>query len=106
LGPPDRGNAGRIMKALELFGAPTDGITLADLSRPGIVFQIGGPPRRIDILTAIDGVDFDEACSGRLEFTIEDLRILILNRDHLIRNKKAAGRPKNIADLKLLQGGE
>jgi hypothetical protein len=106
LGPPDRGNAGRIMKALELFGAPTDGITRADLSRPGIVFQIGGPPRRIDILTAIDGVDFDEACSGRLEFTIEDLRILILNRDHLIRNKKAAGRPKNIADLKLLQGGE
>ena len=54
-------NAARTMRALAVFGAPLQDLTAADLSRPGIVFQIGIAPLRIDVLTAIDGVDFEDA---------------------------------------------
>ena len=65
--------------------------------------QIGVAPRRIDILTAIEGVDFEEAWQNRMEVEIEDLRIPVLSREDLVRNKKAAARPQDLADVSRLE---
>ena len=103
---PTRDNAERVWRALVAFGAPLETLTLEDLTTPGVFFQIGVPPRRIDILTAIDGVKFEEAWQTRLECLIDGIGLSVLGRDALIRNKRAAGRPKDLADLVWLEGGE
>jgi hypothetical protein len=61
-------------------------------------------PCRIDILTQIDGLTFDEAWPCRMEVVIGDLTVPVLSRDHLIRNKQASGRPKDRADVQALRG--
>lgn len=88
----------RVFAALRRFGAPLFGTTLEDLSTPGMVLQIGVVPVRIDLLTAISGVDFDEAWQRRVEVEIEGLRIPCISRADYIKNKRAAGRPKDLAD--------
>ena len=103
---PTRENATRVWEALMAFGAPLETLTLEDLTMPGVFFQIGIPPRRIDILTAIDGVEFDEAWEGRLDCAIDGIELSVLGREALIRNKRAAGRPKDLADLAWLESGE
>ena len=100
---PDRANAERVFAALNRFGAPRFDLTLEDLSRPGTVFQLGVPPGRIDILTAIDGVTFPQAWKGRLTTHVAGLRISVLGRRELERNKRAAARPKDLVDLLALQ---
>ena len=81
-------------------------LTLDDLTTPGVFFQIGVPPRRIDILTAIDGVEFEEAWHTRLDCEIDGIELSVLGREALIRNKRAAGRPKDLADVAWLEDGE
>lgn len=100
----DADNAHRVWAALSGFGAPLDALTLraSDLERAGNVWQIGVPPRRIDILTAIDGVEFDEAWSGRHMHRIGDLEVPFLGLGALRINKAATGRAKDVADLELL----
>ena len=88
------------------FGAPLHDLTEDDLARPGTVFQIGVVPNRIDILTEISGVTFDEAWSRRESFVIEDHGLPFLSRADLARNKRAAGRPKDLVDLAALEGDE
>ncbi len=104
---PTDENAPRVFEALARFGAPLQalGITLQDLLAPGVVCQIGLPPRRIDVTTAIDGVSFGEAWEGRLEGSLGPVRLSYIGRDALIRNKEAAGRAKDLADLELLRRG-
>jgi hypothetical protein len=92
-------NAARVWQALIRFGAPTRGLTQSDLATPDVVFQIGVAPRRIDILTSIDGVTFDEAWPHRLTVSLEGVSIPVIGRAHLIQNKRAAGRPKDLTDL-------
>jgi len=99
----DPQNAGRVIAALRRFGAPLLDVKEEDFRTPGTVFQIGVAPRRIDILTAIDGVEFDEAWTNRVEVEIEGLRIPVLSREHVLRNKRASGRPKDIADVRELE---
>jgi hypothetical protein len=105
---PSAENAGRVLAALRAFGAPIDdhGITAADLTVPGTVYQIGLPPRRIDILTQISGVTFDEAWDSRIALSVPGLEIPVLGRAALARNKRAAGRDKDLADLRLLEEQE
>ncbi len=91
-------NAPRVRRALQRFGAPVEEITEADLSTPDNVLQIGLPPRRVDVLTSIDAVKFAEAWGARLEVTLEGLEVPILGREHLVRNKRAVGRPQDLAD--------
>lgn len=102
---PSRENATRTLAALRAFGAPVDahGIGEDDLAAPGTVYQIGLPPRRIDILTGISGVTFDEAWRGRVTLRLPELEVPVLGRAALARNKRAAGRDKDLADLKLLE---
>jgi hypothetical protein len=99
-------NAERIMKALSIFGAPLFNLAHEDLQKPGLIFQIGVAPNRIDILTSIDGVEFDEAWSLCKEIEIENLKVPIISRIHLLQNKKAAGRPKDKADIAWLESSD
>lgn len=99
-------NAQRIWRALQRFGAPLFGLTANDLQTLGLVFQIGVVPQRIDILTAIDGVLFDEAWPQRKTVEIEGLTIAVIGRTQLIQNKKVAGRPKDLADVAWLETTE
>lgn len=99
----DAGNAKRVMEALAEFGAPLHEITEIDLQRPGVVFQIGVAPLRIDILTAIDAVDFDEAWAKRLSTSFAGQPVPVLSVEHLIRNKRAVGRAQDLADLEWLE---
>jgi hypothetical protein len=96
---PQQENAGRVMSALRTFGAPLFGLTIEDLLRVDTVFQIGVAPNRIDILTGITGVLFEEAWLNRLTVRIDDQLVPVIGRAELIRNKAATGRPKDQADL-------
>ena len=95
---PSAENSERVYRSMASFGAPLHEIDEATFATPGIVFQIGVAPRRIDIITAISGVEFDDAYQQRQIVEIEDLSISILSLDDLIRNKRATGRDKDRLD--------
>lgn len=97
-------NAARVWRALDHFKAPLRDLKMDDLKTPGMVFQIGVVPCRIDILTSVDGVEFDEAWPDRLAVEVEGLKIPIIGRFHLLQNKKASGRPRDLADVAWLEG--
>jgi hypothetical protein len=99
-------NAERVWTALARFGAPLGDLTKGDLATPEIVFQIGQPPCRIDVLTAIDGITFDEAWPRRLTIAIEDLEVPVLGREDLLANKRATARPQDLADVAWLGSGD
>jgi len=100
---PDAANAARVYEALRLFGAPLQELSASDLARAGTVFQIGVPPNRIDIVTAIDGVAFPDAWADRVTTTYGEEAVLVIGRRHLIQNKRASGRPQDLLDLKVLE---
>ena len=100
---PDEKNAHRILRALSDFGAPTVDLTVDDLRRKDTIFQIGMPPLRIDIITNIDGVEFDEAWPNRLETVFGGVPAFVISREHLIINKKTAARLQDLADVQQLQ---
>jgi hypothetical protein len=102
---PTPENARRVMAALEEFGAPLFDLTLDDLSRPGVVFQMGVPPYRIDLNTELTGVTFDECWEGHAVAHVEGLELPVIAREAMIRNKRATGRPKDRLDLELLGEG-
>jgi len=99
---PDAETAPKVYRVLAEFGAPLHDLTVDDLATPGMVFQIGIEPSRIDILTAISGVAFDDAWENKLNIELDDIKLNIIGRDDLIVNKRACGRPKDIADAETL----
>ena len=102
---PDPKNAERVWTALTEFGAPLRAFDLsqADLTASGVAFQMGEPPRRIDILTAITGVDFEEAWATRSVHRVGDLDVPFLGRAALLDNKRATARAKDLADVAVLE---
>jgi hypothetical protein len=98
-------NAERVWRALRRFKAPMRDLTVDDLTTLDTVFQIGLAPRRIDVLTSIDGVDFEEAWPQRREVDIAGQHFAVIGWDDLLRNKKACRRPKDQADVLWLEGG-
>jgi hypothetical protein len=86
-----------------VFGAPVDELTEHDLSEPGLVFQIGIAPVRIDVLTAIDGVTFPEAWRDQVQTTFDGTPTAVLSLPHLIANKRSSGRLQDLADLERLE---
>lgn len=100
---PDPENAGRVLRALAAFGAPVADLTERDLSAPGLLFQIGVAPVRIDVVTAIDGVAFDDAWGERVETRFGGQPTAVLSLRHLIVNKRAAGRLQDLADVERLE---
>jgi hypothetical protein len=99
---PTSENAQRVIDSLTAFGAPLHGTTVADLAAPHFVLQIGAPPIRIDVITSITGVTFDEAWPARLNAEFDGMPVGVLSRHHLIQNKRAAGRPQDLADVDFL----
>ncbi len=96
-------NSKKVYQALTVFGAPVTDLQPETFIEEGIVFQIGVAPRRIDILTTIDGVSFAEAYEAREVIELEGLKIPFLSKQHLIRNKEATGREKDRLDVQCLK---
>lgn len=96
-------NASSLMKALARFGAPLSGVSAADFSAVGIVFQFGNSPRRIDILTRISGVDFQQAYERRTTVALEGMDLPVISLEDLIANKRATGRTQDLADVERLE---
>ncbi len=103
---PEPDNAKRVLCALVAFGAPLQDLTEQDLCHAGIVYQIGIAPLRIDVLTGIDAVAFDEAWPARITARFAGLSVPVLSVAHLVRNKRAVGRPQDLADLEWLERPE
>jgi hypothetical protein len=87
------------MEALQAFGAPLHEVAEEDFARPGIVFQIGVPPGRIDILTELSGLTCDEDWPGRETGHFGEMTVAYIGREAFIRNKRATGRAKDLGDL-------
>ncbi|MBI1817319.1 MAG: hypothetical protein HYR72_20290 [Deltaproteobacteria bacterium] len=100
---PTVSNARRVRKALVNFGAPLHDLTAKDLATPGVVFQIGLPPLRIDILTQLTGLDFLAAWGRRMEADFDGVRVDIIGRDDFLLNKRTIGRTKDLADVEQLE---
>jgi hypothetical protein len=101
---PDPENALLVLHALEDFGAPSGDLTPEDFQNEDMVFQIGVAPQRIDILTSVDGLKFDDAFAHSVIIDIEDIPVHILSVSDLILNKRSTGRTKDMADVELLMG--
>jgi hypothetical protein len=99
---PSPENARAAYRALAKFGAPMDQVTLADFEHDDIVWQLGVEPLRIDVLTGIEGVTFDEAWPRRATAKLDGLSVPVISKIDLIANKRAVGRHKDLADLELL----
>ena len=96
---PTAANADRTIHALAAFGAPLTDVSAADFATPGIVFQIGVPPGRIDVLTDLTGVTFADAWQDRERGRFGELEVDFIGRDAFIRNKRATGRMRDLGDI-------
>ncbi len=96
-------NAEAVLRALRRFGAAMQTITQEDLQTEGVVFQIGVAPRRIDIITTASGLDFEETFKRSIAIDIDGIDVHIPSLADLIRNKRAAGRTKDLADAEALE---
>ena len=99
---PDKNNAQRVYAALEKFGAPMENVSSGDFEHPGTIFQIGVAPRRIDIITEIDGLTYEQAAQDKAQFDIEGLSVPVISKKNLIINKRASGREKDRLDAEAL----
>jgi len=100
---PDRENALLALQALADFGAAAGDLSADDLQKEGLIFQIGVAPCRIDILTSIDGLKFEDAFAHSPTTDIEGIPIHVLSISDLIINKRATGRTKDLADAEMLE---
>lgn len=102
---PDDANAKRVYRALLAFGAPVraHGLSERDLAKPGTIYQIGLPPYRLDILTSIDGVSFEQAWAGHVTAVAAGRTVPFIGRAELLINKRSTGRTKDLADAEELE---
>ncbi|HVA33503.1 MAG TPA: hypothetical protein VNG31_05110 [Candidatus Baltobacteraceae bacterium] len=96
-------NARRTFETLAAFGAPLDDLRLEDFEAADVVYMFGRPPLRIDILTGIDGVTFEEAWSSRVDGSLGGVPVAFIGRDAFLQNKRAAGRTKDLADAEAVE---
>ena len=92
-------NAERILQSVNEFGFSSFKLTQEDFTKPGNVIQLGYPPLRIDLLTEIDGVSFEECFGNRKEVSIDSLTVNFIGYEDLLKNKKESGRPRDIDDI-------
>ena len=96
-------NAEKLVSTLQEFGLNSLELKIEDFLISGNVIQLGYPPNRIDLLTSVDGVDFDECYKTRVEVEIEDISACFIDLQNLKKNKKASGRHQDLADLEHLE---
>ena len=99
----DAANADRLTRVLEQFGFGSVGLSREDFLKEDFVVQLGVEPNRLDLLTGISGVTFEEAWRTRVAGTLHGLPVWFINRDLLIQNKRASGRDQDLADIRLLE---
>ncbi|MEO8384649.1 MAG: DUF6036 family nucleotidyltransferase [Betaproteobacteria bacterium] len=102
---PTNTNIAAILSALDDFGFGSMGIALEDLSRAESVIQLGYPPSRIDLLSSIDGVRFQDCFDGRMVLKLDQIDVPFINVRDFRTNKLAVGRQKDLADIEALDGG-
>lgn len=100
---PTTENGERVYQALARFGAPLEGVTIGDFATKGTIFQIGVPPRRIDVVTSITAVEFDSAWPNRVEASVLGMKVPVIGLADLMKNKTAVGRLQDLADVEALQ---
>jgi hypothetical protein len=100
---PDPDNALRLLRALSEFGFGALGLGVEDFTTPGRVVQLGMAPNRIDLMTAIDGVSFADAWSGRVSGHFGAVPVFYIGKAELVRNKRATGRAQDLADVEALE---
>ncbi len=100
---PSKSNAEKILKAVAEFGFSSYDLKIEDFIKEGNVIQLGYPPLRIDLLTQIDGVEFNDCYSKVEKMTIDDLIMNVISFDDLIKNKRSSGRHKDLDDLENLE---
>ena len=93
------GNGSKLVDVFGLFGFGDLGLQEEDFTRPDYVVEIGREPRKIQVLTGIDGVSFEDAWKERVETEINGMLLKFLSKADLIQNKRATGRPKDQIDL-------
>lgn len=99
------GNARAVLAALEDFGFGGVGLGVEDFTRPDHVVQLGYPPLRIDLLTSVDGLEFQEAYERRVDVNMAGTSVPFISLDDLRTNKRASGRAQDLADLEALADG-
>ena len=99
---PTPKNAGRIISALDSFGFSSLGLKAQDFHNPNQVVQLGMPPVRIDLITSITGVSWDEANANKVSGVFGDIDVFYIGLDQYTQNKRATGRKKDAADLEAL----
>lgn len=99
---PELANAQKLIAALQQFGLKSLKLTPDDFTEAEQIVQIGYPPGRIDLITSLSGVDFDDVWENRVQAEMEGLPVPFIGREELIRNKRATGRTKDLADLETL----
>jgi len=100
---PSAQNADAVLRALGRFGAPLHHLTREDLQKDGTIFQIGLAPRRIDIITSVSGLQFEETYDRSLLVDIDGIEVHIPSIEDLIRNKRASARTRDLADAEALE---
>ena len=99
-------NALKVIEVINEFGFGSLDISAYDFTEPGQVIQLGRPPSRIDLLTSISGVDWEEASAGAISDYFADVPVQYIGYDQFIKNKRAIGRHKDLADIEMLTGKE
>jgi len=100
---PSAENAQAVLRALRQFGAPVHQLSAADLQQTDTIFQIGVAPRRIDIITGVDGLEFEATFGRSVQVDVEGIALRVPNMADLIRNKRASARLKDLADVEALE---
>ncbi|MFQ5582829.1 MAG: hypothetical protein ACE5GL_00145 [Calditrichia bacterium] len=101
---PTADNAGKVWRALSIFGAPIENVTIEDFQNPDNVYQIGLEPNRIDVLMGIEGsFSFEIAWKNKVETRFNGVKAFIMNINELIKNKAAIGRLQDKLDLERLK---
>ena len=96
-------NAGNILRALDQFGFGSLGLTAADFLTNDQIVQLGNPPNRIELFTALPGVEFATCYPSRVEIELDGVRVDFIDLENLKKNKRATGRHQDLADLENLQ---
>jgi hypothetical protein len=99
---PHPENAQRIIEALAVFGFQFSNLTVEDFATPNKVVQLGVPPVRIDLITSLTGVSWEEATASKESGTFGDVPVYYIGRQQYIANKRAIGRKKDLADIEAL----
>jgi predicted nucleotidyltransferase len=96
-------NALKLIEVLKQFGFASLGVTVDDLVTPEYIVQLGYPPSRIDLITDADGVNFSECYASKVQLDVEGVTVNFINKESLIRNKKATARTQDLADIEALE---